>query len=169
MTPIATDNRFIEPPANVKRKLLLVYAGVVTFSAGMVLLQPHIAEAIAAQPVCERFMWWKIVFFACTAPLPTLAVWFAIYAGRIISSQQAPPPRTWALHRTPIRRGPAVRHEAYAVIAASALAIATPLVTWSAIQPMFDAVKGECALTSAANKPGKTGGGAAGAVPPPVR
>jgi hypothetical protein len=136
---------FVEPAANARRSLVVLYVAAIVVGALLVfLVRPALLAFIKGLPACEQARWSFTLLAACLLPLPVVAVWASLYARRLLKFNQSPLPNAWVWLRTPVRRGRPVRVQAYALIVCAAVLVVAPLHGWQVLQPMLSALRRHC-------------------------
>ena len=136
---------FVEPSADARRKLLALYFAAVLVAALLVFfVRPTLLGFIGSLPACERARWSLTLLAALLAPLPFVAAWVALHARRLIAVGQWPLPGAWVWRRTPVRRGRALRVQAYALMACATGLVAATLYGGYVLQPLFSALAQRC-------------------------
>jgi hypothetical protein len=123
---------FIDPTPESRRKLLWLIAAVLLLGAlATYWLLPWFRMQMQVLPPCEaiRLARWALLVLLLSLPLIAMG-WALPLAWRLWTTGQFPPPGTWVVRRTPIRRGRAVRIRAVALVLWSVLSIA--LAIWGA-------------------------------------
>lgn len=116
---------FLEAFPRSRRGLILLLVSVVALAATVQFwLGPALFAHIESLPVCAQRPWWQALLIGTVGLLPVIALWSVGQARRILRSGQVPPPGTWVLRRTPIRRGAIARRRAYLLLAYAALTLA---------------------------------------------
>ena len=136
---------FIEPTSRTRRNLLALYVGAVVAGGVLVLfVRPTLLAFIRGLPLCEQARWSVAVLVACLLPLPIIAAWMGAYARKLLKFNQSPLPDAWVWRRTLVKRGRAVRIQAYALVTSSAVLLLAPLYAWHVIEPLVSALRGHC-------------------------
>jgi len=136
---------FVEPTARARRNLVALYVAAVVFGGLLVLfVRPALIAFISGLPTCEQARWSLAVLAVCSLPLPIVAAWTAAHARKLLKFDRSPPPGAWVWRRTQVRRGRAVRVQAYALITSSVVLLLAPLYAWHVLQPFVSALQGRC-------------------------
>lgn len=118
-------DEYIEPTPQAKRFYLA--AGLIFIPAGLVLaagLLPPPIGFIKSLPLCEQLRWYRAEIYFVIALIMALGAGAAPFLIRQMISGQVPPPGTWVLRRTLVRRGPHLRWSAAAGLLLLVIALA---------------------------------------------
>lgn len=120
--------QFIEPTraSRVKVIALLVGVGIAVWAIDRWVFPAYFGY-ITRLPKCDSLPWLRATVIGMSLfPLVLAATWAVPTARKVLREGQWPISGTWVFSRTPIKRGPAVRWRAYALLAWSLLAAAIP-------------------------------------------
>ena len=101
------ETQFVEPSPAGKAFLVTFIAFVILGALSFERYWPQLRTYILALPPCQMVPWLYGCLLVLVFMLWIPAAWIAWFSTRAIRSGQMPPPGTWVIHRTPIRRGPA--------------------------------------------------------------
>lgn len=151
---------FIEPTREGRRNFVLLLACLIAFGTALhFFFVPRFLAFLESLPPCDQLPWLERSLLAMLLLPVTLALFWAIpHARKLLLFQQSPLPNAWVLLRTPIKRGPRVRWQAYALLAWSALVMICAVWGWFKLGDIFAALSHQACKSIVAAPDGPLGG-----------
>ena len=112
-----SDSAFLRTDARQRRNLALLIAGMVVFAALFFFFGlPALIKWVHAGNTAASLHKLGVVCDVLAALLLLTAAWAFGYARRVLRSDQFPPPGTWVLRDTLLKRGAAARIRAWGLV-----------------------------------------------------
>ncbi|WP_455370942.1 hypothetical protein [Petrachloros mirabilis] len=135
-------DEFVEPTREGRRNFIVLLVCLLAFGAALhFVLTPHFLSFLNTLPLCDQLTWLQgSLLVILVVPMSLAVCWAIPHARQLLLHQQSPLPNAWVLRRTPIKRGPRVRWQAYALLAWSALVIIFSVWGWFKMGDIFAAL-----------------------------
>jgi hypothetical protein len=116
-----SDSAFLRTDARQRRNLALLIAGMLVFAALFFFFGlPRLTAWVHTGNTAAVLHKLGVVCDVLAALLLLTAAWAVGYARRVLRSDQFPPPGTWVLRDTPLRRGAGARMRARGLMVVAA-------------------------------------------------
>jgi hypothetical protein len=116
-----SDPAFLRTDARQRRNLALLMTAMVLFAVSFFFFGlPRLTAWVHAGNTAAVLHKLDVVCDVLAALLLLTAAWATGYARRVLRSDQFPPPGTWVLRDTPLRRGTAARMRAWGLMVVAA-------------------------------------------------
>lgn len=153
-------DEFIEPTREGRRNFIVLLVCLLAFGAALhFVLAPHFLSFLNTLPLCDQLTWLQgSLLLILVVPVSLAVCWAILHARQLLLHQQSPLPNAWVLRRTPIKRGPKVRWQAYALLAWSALVMICAVWGWFKLGDIFAALSPQACKNIVAAPGGPLGG-----------
>ncbi|AXQ28401.1 hypothetical protein D0B54_06765 [Solimonas sp. K1W22B-7] len=139
-------DEYLEPtPAGRRLGIVLIGALIVLGAILKFWAEPALFGHISSLPLCQQMRWYRDLLQWLGLALALLSIWPILTLVRVIAIGQAPPPGTWVLHRTRIRRGWTARAGSAGALLLLALVVCWGYDGWQIVQDMLDTALTKCA------------------------